>query len=173
MHLKIKDSITVNAPASEVWRVLAHEFDKVDRWGSGIDRSYALTDIPVVEGAPVAGRACIAFNVFGDAYEAFTYYDEEGMRFGYQAIGELPRFFEGGENNWQVTALQPDKSLVQFHAEVDVQFVAALVMLPFFPIIKRVLGTRTLKELKYYVEHGQPHPRKAKAIAKQRIKDGV
>lgn len=33
--------------------------------------------------------------------------------------------------------------------------------------MKKIWGTRTLEELKHYIEHGQPHPRKLKAQRKQ------
>ncbi len=160
MRFVIIEEIIINAPAREVWHILAHEFDKVEQWSTGILKSEALIDIPIPEGASVGGRACYTDNVFGNsAYEAFTYYDEQAMRFGYKAIRELPRFFKSGENNWGVTAVDKDSCEVAFFAIVETDFLTGLVMMPLFPIIKKIFGSRTLEELKYFVEHGKPHPR--------------
>ena len=92
------------------------------------------------------------------------------MRFGYQAIGELPRFFKRAENNWHVHSLGPDKSVVEFRAEVDLTLFPGLFLILMMPFVKHIWGRRTLEELKYYVEHDQPHPRKLKAQPKQLTK---
>lgn len=167
MHVQVKDKMTVKAPAHKVWRVLAHEFDNIGQWSSGITESRAIMEIPVPEGAQVGGRVCLSPGFFGDAQEEFTYYDEQSMRFGYQAIGELPRFFTHAENNWSVRSLDPNKSVVEFRADVDLKLFPGLFLILLMPLIKYFLGTRTLEELKYYVGHDQPHPRKLKAQQKQ------
>lgn len=167
MHKQVEDQITINAPASKVWRILAHEFDKVGQWSSGITASMATTDSPAPEGAMVGGRICLSDGLGGDVREEFTYYDEEGMRFGYKAIGELPWFLEAAQNNWCVRSLEPNKAVVTFKAEVGLKLFVALFMIPLMPFIKKFWGTRTLEELKHYIEHDQPHPRKLKAQQKQ------
>ena len=169
MRIKIKDQITVNAPASKVWRVIAHEFDNIGQWSSEIAESKAIMDRPVPEGAKVGGRVCLSPGFGADATEAFTYYDEQDMRFGYEAIGELPWpwLLKRAENNWRVHSLNPNKSVAEFRAEVEVKLFPGLLLMPLMPFIKKVWGSRTLEELKYYVEHDQPHPRKLKAQQKQ------
>lgn len=167
MHKQVKDQIIVNAPASKAWRVLAHEFDNIDRWSSGIDESKPLIQLSAPEGANVGGRVCLSDGFGGDVEEAFTYYDEDAMRFGYKALGELPLFMKSAENNWAVHSLDSNKSMVEFRAEVEIATLPALLMTPLMPILKKLLGTRTLEELKYYIENDQPHPRKLKAQQKQ------
>lgn len=162
MRTQVTDQIIVNASAKKAWLVLAHEFDQVGKWSSGIKESKPLIGMDIIEGAPVGGRVCLSDDIFGDAEEAFTYYDEDGMRFGYQAVGELPRFFNEAENNWHVEPINTNQALVEFKADVDLALFPGMLMVMFKPIIKKLLGTRTLEELKYYIENDQPHPRKAK-----------
>ena len=169
MRVRMKDQITINASASKVWRVVAHEFDQIGQWSSGIAASTPTTDLPVPDGATVSGRVCLAPGFGADATEAFTYYDEQALRFGYRAIGELPWpwLLKRAENNWQVRSLGPDRAKAEFSAEVEVKPFPGLFLIPLIPLFKNVLGTRTLEELKHYVEHDQPHPRKQKALQKQ------
>lgn len=167
MRLQMRDEIKINAPAAKVWRVLAHEFDTVDRWSSGIKESMAIMDMPVLEGAMVGGRVCLSDGIGGDVQEAFTYYDEQEMRFGYEAIGDIPMFFKSAGNNWRVIELDPNNSVVEFSADVDLKIFPGTFLLLLFPLVKKVWGSRTLEELKYYIEHDKPHPRKVKAQQKQ------
>ena len=127
----------------------------------------AIAECPIPAGATVGGRICLSNGFGGDVQEAFTDYDEEGMRFGYQAIGDLPRFFKRAGNHWHVQELGPNQSLVAFRAEIEMKFFPGLFMVPLTPLIKRIWGTRTLEELKYYVEHDQPYPRTVEARQKQ------
>ena len=132
MRVQIKDQMAVKAPASKVWQVLAHEFDKIGQWSSGITESRGIVDISAPVGAPVGGRVCLSPGFGGDAEESFTYYDEQAMRFGYKAIGDLPWpwLLKSAENNWRVHLQEPDTSMVEFRAEVDVKLLPGLLLLP-------------------------------------------
>lgn len=167
MKLHMNQETTVNAPAGDVWHVLAHEFDQIGRWSAGISESMAIVDLPVPEGATVGGRACLTPGFGSDAQEEFTYYDEETMRFGYQATGEIPWSLSHAENNWSVQALDAYTSRVAFRAEVEANLFPGLLLMPMIKLYGGRLGRETLEELKYYVEEGQPHPRKVKAQRKQ------
>ena len=146
MRIQVQDQITVNAPASKVWRVIAHEFDNIGEWSSAIAESKAMMDRPVPEGAMCGGRVCLSPGLGADATEAFTYYDEQAMRFGYEAIGELPWpwLLKRAKNNWRVHSLNPNKSVAGFKGEVEMKLFPGLFLIPFLPLLKKVLGTRTL-----------------------------
>ncbi len=162
MYTQVVEQIIVNAPAKKVWRILADDFDKVGLCSSGIRESFALENTSSVDGHMASGRVCLSDGFGGDVTEQFTYYDEQNMRFGYKAIGDLPLFFKNAENNWRVQALEPNKAVVAFRAKLEMAVFPGVFLLLFKPIIRRVWGTRTLEELKYFVEHDQPHPRKQK-----------
>src|SRR5262245_62028145 len=111
MHIQLNDHITINASAEKVWRVLAHEFANIGQYASAIQAAKAVTDIPVPEGAEIAGRVCAtAVPGFDAVREQFTYYDEQAMRFGYQATEGRPWFLKHAENHWAVRALGPQTS---------------------------------------------------------------
>ncbi len=47
----------INKPISEVWKVLAIDFDKTGEWMTGVKHSYE-TEGPSCEGSPMNGRVC-------------------------------------------------------------------------------------------------------------------
>ena len=165
MHLQMKQQTTINAPAADVWRVIAHEFAQIGEWASFITDSEAVEDIAPPAGATVGGRAFS--GAFGDVQEGFTYYDEEAMHFGYTGIGDPPAFIKDSENNWTVRALGSDKSVVESRAEMEFNLFPGLLLMPVIKMQMGRMSPKLLAELKYYVEHGQPHPRKVAAAAKQ------
>lgn len=43
MKLQVTGQIEINAPAQEVWRVVAHEFAHIGQWATAIPASTAVT----------------------------------------------------------------------------------------------------------------------------------
>ena len=164
MHIHLNDTITIYASAKKVWHVLAHDFGNIGQWASAIPASQAVADLPVPKGAKVGGRVCsTAVPGFRDIQESFLSYDEQSMSFAYQATEGLPWFLKHAENHWVVRSLGPDTSLIETRAETDVSLFPGLFLAPLFKLQMGRIGTQSLEELKYFVEHDQPHPRKLKA----------
>jgi hypothetical protein len=161
MRMQIKGQTTVNAPASDVWWVIAHQFDAIGQWASSISTSYAAPEVTPPVGAEVGARVCATgARGFKDIQEQFISYDEEAMRFAYEATAGLPWIVRHAENRWQVRALDESHCRVEAQAVVDLRPVPGLVLAPLLRLQMTRLGVRTFEELKYYVEHGRPHPRK-------------
>ena len=171
MHVQLHDQITINAPANTVWHLLAHDFANIGQWASSIPTSKANRTLPVPAGAGVGGRVCsTTVPGFGDVEESMTSYDEGSMRFAYQATQGRPWFLKHAENHWSVRSLGPQTSLVETRAEIAINTFPGVFLAPLFRLQMARIGAQTLEELKYYVEHGQPHPRKLRALHKQRQK---
>ena len=164
MRIEFSQKMTINAMTSEVWRVIAHEFDSVAVWSSGLSHSRPLNNEFAPDGKNICGRICVPLGkafVSTEIREAFNYYDEESMRFGYSATG-LPSFFHSIENNWQVKAVSENQSTLEICPVIEIKFFPGILIKPML----KFWGRRTLAELKYYIENGQPHPRKIKAMKK-------
>jgi hypothetical protein len=162
MRMQITSHTTINAPASDVWRVIAHQFDAIGEWASAIPTSYAAPDAPPPVGAEVGARVCAtSVRGFKDIREQFIAYDEEAMRFVYEATAGLPWIMRHAENQWHVLPLDESHCRVEAQAVVDLRSFPGFILVPLLRMQMNRLGRRTFEELKYYVEHGQPHPRKA------------
>ena len=158
MRLQIVRRATVNAPSAKTWRVIAHEFDQIERWSSGIQVSTG-SEGEGLDGAPVAGRYC------DTSQERFTHYNEQAMDFGYQMV-DPPWFLRGIGNHWRVQALAPDKSLIEMKPVIDCHPLFGVLLAPVLKLVGRIVADRTFAELVHYIEHDTPHPRKRKAQQK-------
>jgi hypothetical protein len=168
MYLHFNDSIVINAAASKVWQVLAHEFGTIGQWASSIPTSHVVPELPAPPGAEAGARVCAtAVPGFGAVQETFTSYDEPAMRFAYEATQGLPWFITHAENHWMVRSLGTASCEVEARAQVEVRLFPGVFLAPLMKVQLGRTGRRLFEELKYYVEQDQPHPRKVKAQAQQ------
>ena len=161
--MKLNKSIQINAPASVVWHLIAHEFQNVSKWSSSVTHSEEVTGRIILEDADVSGRVCK--SPYGDQIEAFTHFDEDGMTFTYEPEGQtfiVPR----AANTWKVEAMGDGACVVSLNLEVELlPVIGILVHIPLQIFLRKVLR-ENMEELKYYVETGTVHPRKEQSLAK-------
>lgn len=164
--MNVTRSIIINEPLATVWHKAAHEFDKIDEWASLVSQSDAAEgDIPAEE-ADMAGRVCL--TPFGKSYEMFQHYDEDQHMFTYAALIEkTPPGLKGGTNTWTVEAVSDTQTRLTMSTENEFNlFPGVLMRLPMRLQMPRLLDLN-LEEIKHWIETGQPHPRKVKAMQKQ------
>jgi hypothetical protein len=162
MRMQITGHTIIDAPASDVWHVIAHQFAAIGQWASSIPSSYAAPEAPAPIGAEVGARVCATgVRGFQDVHEQFVSYDEEARRFAYEATAGLPWILRHAKNQWQVFPVDEAHCQVEAQAVVDLRAFPGILLAPLLRIQMTRLGQQTFEELKYYVEHGRPHPRKA------------
>jgi hypothetical protein len=164
VRFQITSQTTIDVPATQAWHVLAHQFDQIGQWTSLIPQSQPVSDIPAPDGALVGGRMCSpAIAGFRAVQERFTSYDEAGMRFSYAATDGLPWVITRAENDWSVQPLTASRTLVEARAEVALRPFPGIFLRPLLRLQLQRVADRVAEELKYYLEHGEPHPRKRRA----------
>ena len=148
----------IDAPAEEVWAVLAHEFADIDKWSSTVDESRVIdmNEVPegwaVAQGVPVIGRETTSSA--GTFREIFIMYSDEKMELTFRADG-LPSIIARMTDTQRVIALDDDRSLLTF----DVSMEASGIFKALGPVLSgRFASTFGLvqEELKAYVETGRP-----------------
>ena len=165
--MTISKQIIIDAPATEVWRVVAHDFHKADQWASSVNHSTRREAGPTPEGCPLdtAGRACD--TSIGAIKEEIVHYNETQKSFGYQAKGEkMPFFVKNLVNNWRVTAQDTNRARVDMKLNVKLMPVIGTIMGPMMKLQMGKLLGEAVEELKFFVEQGKPHPRKVAAMQK-------
>ena len=100
--------------------------------------------------------------------EAVIYVDERAMRLGYSGTMRGAPFVTEAVNHWSVLPGGANASIVATRGYVEMAFVPWALLAPLVYVGIRWLGQRTAEDLKYYVEHGAPHPRKLKTSPRQR-----
>lgn len=158
--MELHNQIVIDAPAARVWHVIGERFMHISEWAAPI-----TTSCPVGEGKPGVGvtRACtiVPFGPVkaGVITERLTSFDRDAMSLAYEATSGMPRFVVHAANRWTVTPLEAARS--RLHIDATVTLRGPLRLLGFFLGWQlRAGGARVAAELKHFVEHGGPHPRK-------------
>lgn len=156
----------IHAPRERVWRALAEDFHHIGRWSSAVKRSRAIeAENAERVGAPVGGRHCeIAATGFQDTSERILEY-RAGTFLRYELFDGLPGFVVSGVNSW---TLSDDQAGVILSGQTTMQVTGVLgfLMGGFMRSASQKALEGMCEELKYFLETGNPHPRKRKAIQK-------
>lgn len=159
----VKRQINVNAPTSQMWHILAEDYDKVGEWATAVEESTPNPDVPVGE-----GRVCV--TTFGDNKETITQIDEQKRTFTYEVeFAKSPFILEGIENTWIVEPVGSNQSLVSMSANVNLKTVFGHLL---GPLLKRRMEKgfdSLLEELKYFAETGQVHWRKQEQLNSRKV----
>lgn len=163
--MDIQLHLDIDAGASQVWEVLGHRFMSVGEWAAPISHSCAIGDSPP---APGVERECHTVGMGpvapGTVRERLTAFDAKLRTLSYEAAGGMPSFIAGAVNRWSVDESGPHRSQVRMHATFTVRGPIRL----FTPLIRwqmRREARLVLLDLKHYVEHGTPHPRKVATMS--------
>ena len=145
---KVDSQIIIDAPAQQVWEVLA-DFGSVYRWAPSVTDSYATSDN---NSGLEAARHC-DITGFGGIEESITEWNE-GRDFTYIASGVGP--ISGAYSTWSVKPMG-DKSLVYTNLRYGLRF-GPLGALMNFLILRRKLEQslgNALEGLKHHVKTGE------------------
>ena len=150
----------INAPASAVWKILAHQFTEMAEWTETLSESRPLmaSEIPAgftpAPDAPSPARETT--SSFAKAIEVIVEYSEEDMRLCFDTAN-LPFILTSASNTQSVVSLGENKSKVMWDLVIEMRGV--------FKIMGSLMSNRfqktfssIQKELKYYVETGEVMP---------------
>ena len=117
----LTSTVSIEADADEVWRVLADEFIDVAAWGPGVNSSGPNPDTPEgLNGSRYGGRVCDVEGL-GTTNERLVTYDDQVRTLSYTVTAEnLPPFIERLQNTWTVTPDGADRSNVDTQLEVTI-----------------------------------------------------
>ncbi|WP_438465721.1 SRPBCC family protein [Marinomonas sp. PE14-40] len=159
----IYKSITINQPASQVWKIVGEEFEHAHIWMSFVAHSFALenkkADVSAPSSAPVAGRVC-RFNDKengGYAEEEITVYDPATRTIEFNVIPKnMPAILPIRTNKVRihVKEIKQNRSEVQWTSAPEIKSFGLILS----PLLKLGLGKSfqdILKELKTYSENRQ------------------
>ena len=164
--IELRTSVDVDAPAEEVWRVLADEFGDVGEFASSL-RASSL-DGPVEVGATrVCEVAAVGPFPPRTLTEKLLELDARRMTLAYAAGGEVPAVFRSATNRWSIVPLGEGRCRAHSHAAMEVAW-WALPLVPLFRVSVDREVRRFGEELRLRVERGALHPRKLAQVTKAR-----
>ena len=160
--MTIKKEIIINKSVGDAWKVLGGQFTEVDKWASAVTHSEGSGK--KFNGATCSERGCS--TSMGGLKEKLTKFSNESHSLSYQIVEGMPSMVKYAENNWHLSAIGDKKSKLQMRMELEISGLLGMIMQPMMKIQMSKMGKELTEEFKYYVENGQPHPRKIKAMKK-------
>jgi hypothetical protein len=172
---EISAQLRIDAPADRVWEVIGPGFARIGEWASVIPSSAPpatpgpAAGLPsAADGPPVPGRACTTGSrLVPRVTELLVAYDPAGRTLTYQASG-LPAFVTLARNTWTVAPDGESACLVTLGAQFQARGVPGLLA-RWVIVIQARRNARLLQaDLRYYLEHGTPSPRKLRQLSRLR-----
>ena len=160
MHLIKK--VTINKPIQEVWRVWAEKFDKAQDWMAVVVHSFEKKEGNKTENSPMIGRICefSAKENGPKVLEDILQYDEKKYLMDIKVVPQnvpLPLKYNLLKSSMRKVSDQ------QTEITLDISPVISWKGYLLYPLLRGGLSksfNELLEELKYFLEKGQPHPRK-------------
>ncbi|HEV2377005.1 MAG TPA: SRPBCC family protein [Streptosporangiaceae bacterium] len=166
--------LTIDAPADQVWQVIGPGFARIGDWATTIPTSAAIpAPAPAAAStaavsAPVMGRTCstgIRFVPY--ITETLTDYDEQSCTLTYHA-GGLPAFVTTACSTWTVTSAGEAACRVTVTGHFEARGVLGLLGCWAILAQARLAAQHLQADLRHYVKHGTPSPRKRRRLSHSR-----
>lgn len=151
MQKEIQGDIVINASATTVWNVIGPQFGDIAAWASIIKVSESIIKPGSKINASASGRICKAYPG-GSVREELLEYDERAMRLRYEVTKGLPPFITYAENNWSVSSISDQQSMVESTIVLKMEHIAGTLLAPMVNVAMTWMGHRLRSDLKRYVE---------------------
>ncbi|MBX2901657.1 MAG: SRPBCC family protein [Cyclobacteriaceae bacterium] len=161
----INKEITINKGIEEAWKVLGHEFAHADRWASSVKHSQAR-DSKTLNGSTCSERGCDIPGM-GSIKEKLLKYSNEDHVLSYQVYEGMPSMVKFMSNTWKLFPTGPNSCKLTMQMEMETGGLMGALMKPMMKMQMSGMAGNIVEDFKYYVEKGQPHPRKIKSMRKK------
>ena len=166
--IEVKQSIYIDVPREELWKITALEFGQVDKWISGVNKSTSAG--MGINGSTCTERSCDpSYKGFKTTTETLTEFEPNEYRFAYQVREGMPKMVVSAVNEW---THEPSGNGTHMTMHVKMRVKGLMGSLMKGPMKKRMnkILVEALEELKLYAETGELHPRKIAAMEKYQEK---
>ena len=160
---KLEMSIEIGASADHLWNILGNGFGEVAEITTVLNASH-------LEGPLGTGGTRVCINPQNQRIaEQLTTFDPDTHTLAYDGIDGFPSWVRTAGNHWQIKETGPNSARFTIKPTLTVAWwispVLPLMLMGVRPILRKFMN-----EVKYFAEHGTPHPkvvqRRAKLAAK-------
>ena len=157
--IDIQLNTEIDKSADECWKVFGNGYTDIYKWMSGVTSSEAEGE-PFGD-SPVSSRKLKAQGITFS--EKLLHFSNSERAFTYEVVG-LPFVIKSAKNVWSFSEAN-GKATLHMHLRVQTET-------GFGWLLNGLIKKNTTKamgklhqEFKYYIEHGEVHPRKARELA--------
>lgn len=161
--MKVSVELMIERPIQEVWEVMGNQFGHVAKWSSNFHSSEPGGE-PKFGGIPFSQRN--TFTDRGETIQVLEAFDAENFTFSYRITKGLPPVADMAKSTWYLKQVDAGKTIAAMDYYMDPKPTVPGEMLE---KIEKGLGMSALalvEELKFYLENGEPHPRKLESTQK-------
>ncbi|MEM9981641.1 MAG: SRPBCC family protein [Bacteroidota bacterium] len=155
----IEKEIIIDKGIEEAWEVLGVQFTQVYKWASSVNQSEGFGQD--FNGASCTERGCD--TSLGGLKEKLIHFSPTDHSLSYNVTSGLPNMLKKANNNWRLERIDARQTKLLMKLNLTLRGLATVL----YPFVKRQMSRFTqqlVEEFKYYVEKGEPHPRKQKAM---------
>ncbi len=160
----IEKEIIINSDIEKCWKVLGVDFAHASRWASAVSHSEGKG--AAFNGASCTERSCS--TTMGGLKEKLLEFSPENYLLKYEVAEGMPSMVKYATNDWRLTSLAGSQTRLTMAVEMQIEGLMGTLMRPMMRSKMSKITGQLCEEFKFYVENGQPHPRKVKAMGKQR-----
>ncbi len=159
--LTIVQPFSSSASVQEMWHTAAESWDRFDDWAASLDK-VKTSDFAVGSNETGAVRSCE--TGLGDLAETIVTYDEDAKVFAYQVVEGRPPMVDVMQATWRFAE---DNGTATGEVEMKLTLDPGAPEEMFSGMQEQLGGLLGMiaEEFTYYVENGEPHPRKVEAIS--------
>ncbi len=157
--MQLHSKIEVSVPADRAWEVIADEFGNFGQITTALESSslkgeLGVGAIRVCNSKPVGPFPASVIE------ERLVEFDPVQKKYTYIAHSGLPAMFIKAQNTWSIESVTDTSCVIHSLAKLELKVWLRPLSGVLLWLIKRDLK-KVFKELEYYIEYGNIHPRKA------------
>lgn len=148
----------IDADIGKAWQVLGPGYATIHQWASMIKNSEALDSLSV-SGSLCTLRSCKVKGL-GNVQEMIKVYSESDHVLKYEVIKGLPGMVKNATGTWKLTDEGNGKTKLSLQLEMRTGGLLGGVMKGILKKKMTKMYSDATEDFKYFVENGNPHPRK-------------
>ena len=129
--MQIVTTHQIQAPAAEVWDVMAEQFADVAGWSSAVIES--SLDGPLQAGSTRTCKLAPTPAGLDTIQERLTTFDRSQKKFGFDIVSGLPGMMKGVSSAWKIEADGPNRTRATNTLTIEVKW----WMRPMLPVIRK------------------------------------
>jgi hypothetical protein len=156
-NIHVKKELVINEDINAVWEVMGTQYTQVHLWSTNFKDSKA-GGTPKLQGMDYLHR--ITQTSRGETIQELDAFDSGNYTLTYHISKGLPEIAKSAIGIWSLALVESSKTKVILEFEMETNGFKGRML---SSIIKLKLGKSAMEiaeELKFYVENGEPHPRK-------------
>ena len=162
-NVHVKKELVINKDIKAVWQVMGVQYTEVHLWSTNFKDSKAGGN-PKLLGLDYLHR--ITQTDRGETIQELDNFDSDNYTLTYHISKGAPEIAKTAVGIWSLVSIEPNKTKVILEFRMETNGFKGLML---SSIIKFKLGKSAMgiaEELKFYVENGEPHPRKIESQLK-------